>query len=79
MGRCSMIAVDSANNAPYWPECARDPAFLSWLSRILTAAANTRPDTPERDLLRMAGKQGAMPADWGLAVLFLMEHANAKK
>lgn len=67
----------AANDAPYWPACARDPAFLSWLHRIIAIANNTRPGTPFPVLLRMGRKQGNVPPDWALAFQFMMEHARS--
>lgn len=61
-----------ANDSPYWPACVSDPGFLPWLSRVLTIARNTRPDTPTPALVRMARVHGAVPPEWALAALFLM-------
>lgn len=68
--------VQPANDAPYWPTCARDPGFLPWLSRFMVIVKNTRPDTPTHTLMRMARRHGSVPPDWRLAVLFMMEHTH---
>jgi hypothetical protein len=70
------LAVNAANDSPYWPACTSDPAFLPWLSRLVTIAKNTQADTPTCELVRMAHKHGLVPPEWGLAALFIMEQAR---
>lgn len=72
MVSASMTHQQPANDSPYWPACVHDPGFLPWLARFVTIVNNTRPDTPEVDLVRMAGVHGAVPPEWLQAVRFLM-------
>lgn len=76
MNNVESLAVNAANDSPYWPACTRDPDFLPWLSRVLTIVKNTRADIPTSELVRMAQKHGPVPPDWGLAALFIMEQAR---
>jgi hypothetical protein len=69
-------ATTAANDSPYWPACMRDPGFLPWLSRFMAIVNNTRADTPTHALVHMAQKHGPVPPDWGLAVLFLVQHVH---
>ena len=71
-----MRAESSANDAPYWPACAREPGFLPWLHRILNIARNVSDDVPTHELARIAGMHGTVPTEWGLAALFLMEQSR---
>lgn len=66
----------SANDAPYWPTCTRDPGFGPWFYRFMAIVTNTRPDTSTHAMVRMARRHGSVPPDWRLAVLFLMEHTR---
>ena len=76
VGGYCVRAERSANDAPYWPACVREPGFLPWLSRIAAIANNTQPNTPAHSLVRMAQKQGAAPPEWVQAARFLVEQAH---
>lgn len=76
MARPNFEQARAANDSPYWPVCMHDPAFLPWLSRFMAIASNTGPQTSTHTLATMAQKHGPVPAEWGLAVLWLMEHVH---
>lgn len=70
------LAVQPANDSPYWPTCVHDPDFLPWFYRFMAIVRNTPPEASTQTLVRMAQKHCPAHPDWGLAVLFLMEHVH---
>lgn len=71
-----MRAESSANDASFWPACAREPGFLPWLHRIVIIAQSVPADMPTHSLERLASKDGPVPPEWGVAAIFLMEQTR---